>query len=64
MNLSEIKTSLEKIKRDLDEAFEKGQIDFDGIDSSIMSIINGIEKLRKSAKHSPTAMIIDCDLYR
>jgi len=64
LNLSEIKTSLEKIKRDLDEAFEKGQIDFDGIDSSITSIINGIKKLQKSAKHSPTVMIIDCDLYR
>lgn len=64
MKLSEIKISLEKIKHDLDEAFEKGQIDFDGIDSLLTSIINGIENPRKSATHGAEVLILDCDLYR
>lgn len=64
MKLSEIKTSLEKIKHDLDGAFEKGQIDFDYIDSLLTSIINGIENPRKSATHSVNVSILDCDLYK
>ncbi len=64
MNLNEIKTKLEKIKTDLNEAFDNGRIDFDKIESEIASSIDGITRLEKPTEKRHTISVINCELYR
>ena len=64
MNLNEIRTKLEKIKTDLNEAFDNGRIDFDKIESEIASAVDGIIRLEKPTEKRHTISVISYELYR
>lgn len=53
MKLMEAIKKIDKIRSEIDGAFEKGSIDFDSVDADLENIKGELESMRRSFSRSP-----------